>query len=149
MQKLTQLEAARPVQGQLVPGVGRRREIRMTTVVLILAATLLGVVGQLVLKYGMTQMGPLSVSVGQVPLLLWRIGTNLFVVGGLLIYVSGTFFWLIALSRVDLSYAYPFASLSYVLIFFASWFVLNEPISLLRLMGMLVICVGVLLIARS
>jgi len=121
----------------------------MTTILLILAATLTGVVGQLTLKYGMSQMGPLSLMPAQVPSIIWRIATNPFVVGGLLIYVSGTLFWLVALSRVDLSYAYPFASLSYVLIFFASWFLLGEHITVLRAVGMLVICSGVLLVARS
>ena len=145
MQKLLRLRAAPPstARGTITRGIS------MTTLLLILSATLLGVVGQLILKHGMTQMGPLGVSVGQAPQLVWRMATSPFVVIGLLIYGGGTFFWLIALSRVDLSYVYPFASLSYVLIFFASWAMFHEQISLLRVAGMLVICVGVLLIARS
>lgn len=121
----------------------------MNTVLLILAATILGVVGQLMLKQGMTQMGPLSVSAAQIPQIIWRMGTAPFVIGGLLIYGSGTFFWLVALSRLDLSYVYPFASLSYVLIFAASWLLFHEQINLLRVLGMLVICAGVFLVARS
>ncbi len=54
-----------------------------------------------------------------------------------------------ALSRVDLSFAYPFASLSYVVMLAASWQLFNEDISLLRLMGTAVIVFGVLLISRS
>ncbi|MBC8076000.1 MAG: EamA family transporter [Chloroflexales bacterium] len=145
MQKLTRLPAAPLRAGQN----GRTRGIPMNTLLLILSATLLGVVGQMVLKQGMTQMGPLSVSAEQVPQLVWRMATSPFVVIGLLIYGGGTFFWLIALSRVDLSYVYPFASLSYVLIFFASWALFHEQISLLRVAGMIVICMGVLLVARS
>lgn len=121
----------------------------MNTLMLILAVTILGVTGQLMLKHGMGQMGPLSVSMSQISKLLWQIGTEPFVVGGLLAYVIGTFFWLITLSRLDLSYAYPFISLNQLLIFLTSWLVLREEINPLRALGMFVICIGILLTARS
>ena len=54
-----------------------------------------------------------------------------------------------ALSRVDLSYAYPFASLGYVVMLVASWQLFNENISPLRLAGTLMVCLGVFLISRS
>ena len=79
----------------------------------ILISVLAGATGQILLKKGMSSMGPLTLSFEQLFNILWRIGTNPYVVIGLVIYVTGTVFWLAALSRVDLSYAYPFASLSY------------------------------------
>lgn len=122
----------------------------MTSVVVpILLSVLLGVVGQLLLKHGMTAMGKLDLGAGGLLPALWRIALSPYVVIGLLVYVSGTFFWLLALNRVDLSYAYPFASLSYVLIFFSSWLLFHESVGPLRVAGMLVICLGVLLVARS
>jgi drug/metabolite transporter (DMT)-like permease len=63
--------------------------------------------------------------------------------------VCGTLFWLTALSRVDLSYAYPFASLSYIIMLTASWLLFNENITPMRLMGSLVVGLGVFLISRS
>jgi drug/metabolite transporter (DMT)-like permease len=71
------------------------------------------------------------------------------VVAGLAIYLGGTVFWLTALSRVDLSYAYPFASLSYVVMLIASWALFKENITPLRLVGTLVACAGVFLISQS
>jgi drug/metabolite transporter (DMT)-like permease len=71
------------------------------------------------------------------------------VVTGLTIYLGGTVFWLTALSRVDLSYAYPFASLSYVVMLIASWALFKENITPLRLVGTLVACAGVFLISQS
>jgi uncharacterized membrane protein len=68
---------------------------------------------------------------------------------GLFIYFAGVFSWLLALGRADLSWVYPFASLSYVLITIASWALLHEHISPQRWLGLLVICAGVLLVARS
>jgi multidrug transporter EmrE-like cation transporter len=54
-----------------------------------------------------------------------------------------------ALTRVDLSYAYPFASLSYVLMLLASWQLFNENITIVRLLGSLVVMLGVFVISRS
>lgn len=119
------------------------------TIIPILLSTILGVAGQLLLKQGMTQMGTLQLSFVAVPSILWRMATSPYVIGGLMVYVSGTFFWLIVLNRVQLSYAYPFASLSYVLITLSSWLLLQEDIRPLRWIGMLVICTGVFLVSRS
>jgi drug/metabolite transporter (DMT)-like permease len=119
------------------------------SIVYILSSVLLGAVGQILLKKGMASMGPLTLTLNQLLPLLWRMGTNPYVFGGLAIYVSGTVFWLVALSRVELSYAYPFASLSYVLMLIASWLLFSEQISVVRLLGTVVIGLGVFLISRS
>jgi drug/metabolite transporter (DMT)-like permease len=118
-------------------------------IVYILISVFSGATGQIMLKKGMSSMGPLTLSIDQITTILWRIGTNPYVVIGLVIYVAGTVFWLAALSRVDLSYAYPFASLSYVVMLTASWQLFNENITPLRLLGSLVVCLGVFLISRS
>ena len=115
----------------------------------ILVSVLLGAVGQVMPKRGMSTMGPLTLSAQGLFPMLWRIATNLYVVGGLAIYVSGTLFWLMALSRVELSYAYPFASLSYILMLAASWFLFRENITAVRLLGTVVVGIGVFLISRS
>jgi drug/metabolite transporter (DMT)-like permease len=127
-----------------------RRESQVTTaIVYILISVLAGAVGQILLKKGMGSMGPLTLTLNQLGHVLWRIGTNPYVIIGLVIYVGGTVFWLTALSRVDLSYAYPFASLSYIVMLAASWLLFKEHITPLRLMGSLVVCLGVFLISRS
>lgn len=121
----------------------------LLTLILILIPTITGVAGQLLLKVGMSQMGALDLSVAAVPSLLMRIVTSPHIVVGLAIYFGGVFFWLLALNRAELSFVYPFASLSYVLIALASWGLLHEHVSPMRWMGLLVICFGVLLVARS
>lgn len=119
----------------------------------VVASTILGVIGQLALKIGMSKIGAVSLAGGgggrSILSLAWSIGTNLYVIGGLITYGAGVFFWLIALSRASLSYTYPFASLSYVLVILVSFFVLREKINLLRLAGVLVICLGVMVVAIS
>lgn len=115
----------------------------------ILISVLAGATGQIMLKHGMLLIGEVTLSPDQVISVLWRLATNPFVVGGLALYAGGTVFWLAALSRVDLSYAYPFASLSYVIMLMAAWLLFAEHITPLRLLGTLVVGLGVLLISRS
>jgi multidrug transporter EmrE-like cation transporter len=115
----------------------------------IMISVLGGAVGQILLKKGMGGMGPLTLSLEKLGELLWRMGTNPYVIAGLAIYVTGTVFWLVALSRVDLSYAYPFASLSYVVMLIAAWLLFKEDLSLMRLAGTGVVILGVLLISHS
>ena len=118
-------------------------------IVYILIAVLTSATGQVLLKKGMASMGALTLTTNQLVSILWRIATNPYVVIGLIIYVCGTVFWLAALSRVDLSYAYPFASLSYVLMLIASWLLFSENITPVRLLGTMVVGMGVLLISQS
>ncbi len=118
-------------------------------IVYIMISVLGGAFGQILLKKGMASMGPLTLTVNQLWSVLWKIATNPYVVVGLGIYLFSTVFWLTALSRVDLSYAYPFASLSYIVMLVASWTIFSENITPMRLLGSLVVGLGVLLISRS
>ena len=119
-----------------------------TAIIYILISVLASTVGQLLLKKGMNSIGSVTLSLNQLPV-LWQMATNLNVFIGLAIYFGGTIFWLAALSRVDLSYAYPFASLSYMVMLVASWLMFDEKITLSRLLGTVVIGIGVLLIYRN
>ncbi|MBL8056226.1 MAG: EamA family transporter [Anaerolineales bacterium] len=118
-------------------------------IVYILIAVVGSAAGQLLLKKGMSTMGPLTISLDQIFGILWRIGTNPYVVIGLTIYVCGTVFWLAALSRVDLSFAYPFASLSYIAMIIGGWLLFSEKVDLWRIGGSLIIMLGVILISQS
>lgn len=120
----------------------------MSPTLLIVASVLLGVVGQLTLKAGLTRTGALPVGDGVLQVLR-RMAAQPAIIGGLLVFGVGTSFWLLALSQVELSYAYPFLSLSYVLILASSWAVFGEVISWWRLLGVVSICLGVCVAAVS
>jgi drug/metabolite transporter (DMT)-like permease len=120
-----------------------------TDILYIIIGVLASAVGQIILKKGMTSVGPVTLSFNQIGSVVVRMGTNPYVVFGLFVFLGATIFWLAALSRVDLSFAYPFVSLSYVVMLVASWLFLNEDISFLRLIGTLIVIVGVLLISQS
>lgn len=115
----------------------------------ILISVLGGAIGQLLLKNGMNHMGAVTLSVGDAPQLLLRLALNPWVVGGLFLYACGTVFWLAGISRVDLSFAYPFASLSYVVMLLVAWQLFGEQITLPRIIGTVVIATGVLIVSRG
>jgi drug/metabolite transporter (DMT)-like permease len=75
--------------------------------------------------------------------------TNLSVLGGLAIFGLSAVVWLLVLSRASLSFAYPFASLTYVLILLADRFVLHEEIPFLRWVGVAAIVTGIILVAQT
>ena len=114
----------------------------------IITSIVLGVVGQLFIKQGLRSLGGLNFSGGLISSYL-KIFVSPFIAVGLSVYFLGVFFWLYALSKVELSFAYPFVSLSYVLVLLFSWVFLGEQISLVRWAGVVIICLGVVLISKS
>jgi len=115
----------------------------------IVCSVVIGVIGQLILKTAMTQVGPLGLRDGQAVTTTIAIVTNPRVWAGFTLYGLSMLFWMAGLSRVELGYAFPFLSLSYVLILLGSWAMLGEKIGRSRLAGITAICVGVLIVAAG
>jgi multidrug transporter EmrE-like cation transporter len=121
------------------------------TLLLILVAVLMGVVGQLLLKMGMTEVGTLESQGGLAGLIQVgiRVFSNLKVLGGFAAYGLSSLFWIVVLSKIDLSLAYPMLALNYVLVPLVAWLFLNEQVPPLRWLGIGVVIVGVVVISRS
>ena len=116
---------------------------------LILLTIAISITAQTLLKSGMKQIGEVaSLNFAIVLPLVFRIATNIFIIAGLSLYVVGTFFWLILLSRLDLSFLYPFGALQYMFIFAISYFFLHETIRPARIVGALVILAGIYIISK-
>ena len=115
----------------------------------LLISIILGGFGQVLLKKGMEIIGPVDLSFLSLGKVVWSLISNPFIVGGIFTYGISMLLWLTALSKVELSYAYPFVSLGYIIMIFASWLIFHENITLLRLSGCLVILLGVIIISRT
>lgn len=67
--------------------------------------------------------------------------------------VVATFFagisWMLAMTKFEVSYAFPFASLNYVLILAASVFLFNETITSAKVLGTLIVVVGIMVMAKG
>lgn len=115
---------------------------------LILLSVATGVAGQTVIKLGVERPDAVANSAGPAGLIRTIVMSPL-VLLGLFLYACGALAWIAVLRRMDLSYAYPFLALNFVLITLVSRFFLGEDVPLLRWMGIGVICMGILVVARS
>lgn len=117
---------------------------------LAVASVLLATVGQFLLKAGMDRVGYVGGDRLKRPmdLALTAVKTPHIVVG-LGIFCVSAIVWLIVLSRVPLSTAYPFAGITYVTTALAGRFVLGETVPGIRWLGILLIVGGILLVSRS
>jgi drug/metabolite transporter (DMT)-like permease len=120
------------------------------SLILILFNIIIGSIGQLILKMGMMQVGRIGVVEISRPLTtLGTVFSNPLILVALPLYGGALLIWLIVLSRLQLSFAYPFLALNYVLNALLAQAILGEHISLVRWMGIGLICSGVILITRT
>jgi drug/metabolite transporter (DMT)-like permease len=117
-------------------------------IALILLSVALAAVAQLTLKYGMNQVARVG-EAGSATDTLIGAARQPAVWGGLALFGLSSLFWMLVLSRTSLSFAYPFAALTYVLILVFDWAVLNEPIVWLRWGGVALIIAGLVLVSRT
>ncbi|MBA2655044.1 MAG: EamA family transporter [Gammaproteobacteria bacterium] len=116
---------------------------------LILFGVVLNTGAQLLLKAGVNRMGQFDFVWAKIVPLGLQIATNPYILIGLFSYVISVGTWLLVLSRVDVSYAYPMISLGYVLNAVTAYYLFDETLSISRMMGIFVILCGVYLVARS
>jgi multidrug transporter EmrE-like cation transporter len=121
----------------------------LSTFAFILTGVLLNAAAQLLLKAGVNAVGAITLDRGTLLLTALRVLTQWPVLAGLTLYVVSVGVWIVGLSRVDVSIAYPMLSLGYVVNALAAWWLFGELIGPLRVAGILLILAGVFLIARS
>ncbi len=116
---------------------------------LVLSGVLLNACAQLLIKAGAETAGHFAFTAGNI----WRAGLHFAlqwqILLGLGCYAVSVVVWILALTRVQVSVAYPMLSLGYVVTAFAAWWLFGEAMTLQKLMGIAVIIVGVVIVARS
>ena len=115
---------------------------------IILTGVLLNAGAQLLLKAGAKSVGPLA-NLGALRNAAWALALHPGIIGGLFCYVVSVVVWIVALSRVDVSVAYPLLSIGYVVNALLAMWLFGEAVSLQRWLGIGVILVGVALVART
>ncbi len=122
----------------------------ITALLWLLPAMLFSTTGELFLKRGMNEIGSFDfASVSTIVPTLIKIFTNPYIWIGFIGFGGGSIFWLSVISRVPLSLAYPMLALSYVIVVVESWIFLGEGLHPLRIVGSLVVGVGVAIIGLS
>ncbi len=107
-----------------------------------------GVLGQTTIKFGVNQPTNSGAAGGPLALVM-TILTSPLILMGIGFYGLGALAWIAVLARMDLSYAYPFLALNFVLITIVSHLFLGESIPFSRWIGVIIICSGIIVIARS
>jgi multidrug transporter EmrE-like cation transporter len=116
---------------------------------LVLLGVLLNAVAQLLLKAGATAVGHFEFTAANAIPVGLKLAVQPTIVGGLACYVVSVVVWIMALSRVEVSIAYPMLSLGYVVNAVAAHYLFGEAVSPMRVAGIFVIIVGVVMVARS
>lgn len=109
----------------------------------------LNAVAQLLLKAGTNAVGAIHLTAENWFSTGIKLATQLPIIGGLTCYVISVGVWIIGLSRVDVTVAYPLLSLGYIINAIGAWYFLGEAVSVQRMLAIAVIIVGVILLTRS
>ena len=120
-----------------------------TPFILVLCGVLLNAAAQLLLKAGTNSVGVFAFSAENLVPIGLRLITEPAILCGLGLYVLSVVVWIMALSRLDVSLAYPMLSIGYVVNAVAAWQLFGEALTTQRLIGIGTIIVGVFLVARS
>jgi len=116
---------------------------------LIMLGVMLNAAAQLFLKEGMRRIGHFEFVWANIVPIGFMVAGNLFVLAGLVCYIVSVGVWLLVLSRVEVSFAYPLLSVGYIVNAVAGYYLFQENLSLTRITGILIICVGVYFVTRS
>ena len=118
------------------------------SILLVFMSVLLVDTGQLILKKGLNDVGALDFSLGLVAPFI-AMFTNPFVLLAVTFMVLSSFTWLLALSKANLSFAFPLLSIGYVVVSILSWHFFGDNLSGLRLLGLGIIVGGVFFMSRT
>ena len=116
---------------------------------LLMTGVALNAAAQLLLKAGTNRVGEFSFALENIVPIGSRLALSPFILGGLACYVVSVVVWILALSRVPVSVAYPMLSVGYILNALAAWMLFGESLPAQKLVGIGFIVIGVFLVARS
>jgi len=131
------------------PGLPVSHSMNPISLFCILFGVALNACAQLLLKAGVNAVGHFEFTRANILPIGFKLAMQLPIIGGLACYVVSVVVWIVGLSRVDVSIAYPMLSLGYVVNAVAAWYLFGEVLSLQRLVGIGIILIGVLVLARS
>ena len=121
----------------------------LTVFSLLLTGVMLNAAAQLLLKAGTTRIGEFAFSAENIIPIGWQLATQPFIVAGVGCYVISLVVWIMGLSRVPVSIAYPMLSIGYIVSAIAAWYLFGESLTAQKMIGIGFIIIGVYLVARS
>lgn len=121
----------------------------MNYIPIILLGVSLNATAQILLRKGMMKFSAENFSLENLNVWLPQLFTDIYLYIGFFCYGVSIFAWMYVLSKVEVSYAYPFLSIGYIFTAIIGYYAFNENLSITRIAGIVIICIGVVLISRS
>ena len=119
-------------------------------VALIFMSITMGAIAQILLKSGMSSpMIQLALRESQTTDLILNVVSNLGILGGIVLYAGSMIVWLAVLSKIEVTQAYPFVGLGFLITMAFGYFYLGEAVNLIRVLGTVLVASGVVLVANS
>ena len=115
----------------------------------IFAVVILTVCGQLILKWQVAKAGAFPALLSERVFFLSRLLFNPWVIAGLFAGLLAFLSWMAAMTKFELSYAYPFMSLAFVLVLLSSALIFRETVTLPKILGVLLIMMGIIVSSRG
>jgi multidrug transporter EmrE-like cation transporter len=123
--------------------------VSAVTFALLMTGVLLNAAAQLLLKAGTNAVGQFELSAQNILPVGMKLALEPHIAGGLACYVVSVAVWIVGLSRVEVSIAYPMLSVGYIVNAIAAWYLFGESLTAQKLVGIAFIIAGVFLVARS
>lgn len=123
--------------------------MNLTSFSLIFTGVMLNAAAQILMKAGTNSIGYFEFSAGNILPVGMKLATEWHIIVALFCYALSVVIWILALSRVPVSIAFPMLSMAYVVNAVAAWYLLGEAFSLTKVVGMGVIILGVIIISRA
>ena len=117
--------------------------------ILIIISVLLNASAQLFIKRGMMAIGTISLDASSLVTLIFKATTSIPILLGMASYAVSILLWMVVLSRINVSLAYPFLSVGYVFTAVFAYAFFNEPLTIQKVLGILVICAGIVILSTS
>ncbi len=121
----------------------------LKTLPFLLSSVLLNCGAQLFIRKGMLCLGELPKESSKLIGYCISACFNIYLILGMLSYAVSILLWMYVLSKVEVSVAYPFQSLGYVVAAFLAFYIFAEPLGAMKLTGIVIICIGVFVLSLS
>ncbi|MCB4364625.1 EamA family transporter [Hydrogenophaga taeniospiralis] len=115
----------------------------------IIGTILFTVYSQLVMRWQVAAAGPLPIDAPGKASYVINLLLNPWVLSGMVATFLAGISWMLAMTKFEISYAYPFVSLNYILVLAAAFFLLNETLSATKLMGSALVIIGIIVISKG
>jgi len=123
--------------------------MNLVSFTLIFTGVMLNAAAQILMKAGTNAIGHFEFSAANILPIGIKLASDWHIIVALSCYVVSVMVWILALSRVPVSIAFPMLSMAYVVNAIAAWYLLGEDFSPTKLAGMAVIILGVVIISRA